>query len=127
VVSLPEEQEGRRLQHRNGQEHHLGAGDKISFIDETDDHPYEVPTYGVAGWSKDGKSVIVNHRYDLYSCARRRKGGESHRRRGRRPRDCLRVVRLDRSGGGGRGVVAVCGGFGAPAARRTTASISPSR
>ncbi|HTE48030.1 MAG TPA: hypothetical protein VK636_22495, partial [Gemmatimonadaceae bacterium] len=40
----------------------LGAGDKVSFIDAEDDHPYEKPTYGVAGWSKDGKSVIVNHR-----------------------------------------------------------------
>ena len=53
----------------------LGGGDKISFIDATDDHPYEKPTYGVAGWSKDGKSVIVNHRYDLYCAAARRRQG----------------------------------------------------
>ena len=45
----------------------LGGGDKISFVDVTDDHPYELPVYGVAGWSKDGKSVILNHRFDLYS------------------------------------------------------------
>ena len=45
----------------------LGGGDKVSFVDVTDDHPYELPVYGVAGWSKDGKSVILNHRFDLYS------------------------------------------------------------
>src|SRR6185295_16771520 len=37
----------------------LGSADKISFLDAADDHPYEIPTYGVAGWAKDGKSVIV--------------------------------------------------------------------
>ncbi|HEX8945125.1 MAG TPA: hypothetical protein VF785_18455, partial [Gemmatimonadaceae bacterium] len=39
----------------------LAAGDKISFVDDADDHPYEKPIYGVAGWSKDGKSVILDH------------------------------------------------------------------
>ncbi|WP_421775512.1 S9 family peptidase [Gracilimonas sp.] len=35
------------------------------------DHPYphESPTYGIAGWTKDGKNVIVNHKYDLWMLA----------------------------------------------------------
>jgi dipeptidyl aminopeptidase/acylaminoacyl peptidase len=39
----------------------------VSFVNQEDDHPYEKPAYGIAGWSKDGKTVIVNHRYDLWS------------------------------------------------------------
>lgn len=38
-----------------------------SFVDEEDDHPEEKPTYGVAGWAKDGKSVIVYHKFDLWN------------------------------------------------------------
>ena len=37
-----------------------------SFIDEDDDHPYEKPMYGLAGFSKDGTSVIVNHKFDVW-------------------------------------------------------------
>ena len=40
-----------------------------SFVDTTDDHPYELPTYGVAGWSKDGKWVLLNDRYDIWQLA----------------------------------------------------------
>ncbi len=39
----------------------------VSFVNEEDDHPYEKPIYGVAGWAKDGSAVILNHRFDLYS------------------------------------------------------------
>ncbi len=48
------------------------AGMKISaeapvvFVDEEDDHPEEKPPFGLAGWTKDGKAVIVNHKYDLW-------------------------------------------------------------
>jgi dienelactone hydrolase len=38
-----------------------------SFVDADDDHPYEKPTYGLAGWSSDGKSVLLNHKYDVYA------------------------------------------------------------
>jgi len=38
----------------------------ISFADEEDDHPEEKPAYGVAGWTKDGKAVLMNHKYDLW-------------------------------------------------------------
>ncbi|MHB8095945.1 MAG: S9 family peptidase [Candidatus Aminicenantales bacterium] len=38
----------------------------VIFADEEDDHPEEKPAYGLAGWTKDGKAVILNHRYDLW-------------------------------------------------------------
>ncbi|MGZ5366073.1 MAG: S9 family peptidase, partial [Mycobacterium sp.] len=37
-----------------------------SFVDEDDDHPYEKPMYGLVGFSKDGTSVIVNHKFDIW-------------------------------------------------------------
>ncbi len=38
----------------------------VNFVNEDDDHPYEKPAWGIAGWTKDGRGVIVNHRYDLW-------------------------------------------------------------
>ena len=49
-----------------GKKSDLDDGEKISLLDAEDDHPYEIPTYGVAGWSKDGRSVLLNHRYDIW-------------------------------------------------------------
>ncbi len=43
----------------------LGAG-KVDFTDTEYDHPGAKPSYGVAGYTSDGKGVIVNHRYDLW-------------------------------------------------------------
>lgn len=90
----------------------LGASDRVDFVDATDDHPYEKPIYGVAGWSKDGKSVILNHRYDLYLVPL--DGGKITNLTGGAgdaQQIVFRLVRLDRAGGGGRG-----GRGGGPAA-----------
>jgi dipeptidyl aminopeptidase/acylaminoacyl peptidase len=38
----------------------------VSFVDLEYDRPGPKPSYGVAGYTKDGKSVIVQHRYDLW-------------------------------------------------------------
>ncbi|KPK78076.1 MAG: hypothetical protein AMJ79_01170, partial [Phycisphaerae bacterium SM23_30] len=38
----------------------------VNFVNVDDDHPYEKPAFGLAGWTKDGQAVIVNHRYDLW-------------------------------------------------------------
>jgi dipeptidyl aminopeptidase/acylaminoacyl peptidase len=87
-----------------GRNTNIGAGDKLSFVDVTDDHPYEKPTYGVAGWSKDGKSVIVNHRFDLYSLPL--DGGKPVNLTGGvgdAQSTVFRLVHLDRAGAGGRG------------------------
>ena len=43
----------------------LGAG-KASFVDKEYDHPGTKPSYGVAGYAKDGRAVIAHHRYDLW-------------------------------------------------------------
>ena len=39
----------------------------VNFVNAEDDHPWEKPAYGLAGWTKNGKAVIVNHRFDLWS------------------------------------------------------------
>ena len=47
----------------------------VSFIDITLDRPYENPSYGIAGWSADGKTVLMNHLYDLWAVALDGSGG----------------------------------------------------
>ena len=44
----------------------LGNGGTAGFIDMEFDHPGPKPSYGVAGYSSDGKAVIAQHRYDLW-------------------------------------------------------------
>lgn len=41
----------------------------VSFMDMEHPYPHEKPPFGVAGWTKDGKGVIVNHKYDLWLLA----------------------------------------------------------
>jgi len=75
------------------------------FVDEEDDHPYEKPLYGVAGWSKDGHSVLVYDRYDVWRLPL--DGGKPANLTsglGVKQEIQFRVVRFDRVGrGGGRG------------------------
>jgi dienelactone hydrolase len=49
-----------------GKNVNLTAQSPVSLIDQEYDHPDTKPPYGVAGWAKDGKAVILNHKYDLY-------------------------------------------------------------
>jgi len=44
----------------------ISAEAPVVFVNEEDDHPDEKPPFGLAGWTKDGKSVIVNHKHDLW-------------------------------------------------------------
>jgi len=44
----------------------LGGASAPSFVDMEFDHPGPKPSYGLAGYSSDGKSVLVQHRYDLW-------------------------------------------------------------
>ncbi len=77
--------------HRN-----LTASAPVDFADAEYDHPGERPPYGVAGWTRDGRAVILNHRYDLWlqpldgSAATNLTGG-----RGARDEIVLRYVRTD--------------------------------
>jgi hypothetical protein len=43
----------------------LGAASPESFVDTEFDHPGPKPSYGIAGYTSDGKAVIVQQRYDL--------------------------------------------------------------
>jgi dipeptidyl aminopeptidase/acylaminoacyl peptidase len=38
----------------------------VSFVDQEYDRFGTKPPHGVAGWTKDGRAVILDHRYDLY-------------------------------------------------------------
>ena len=52
----------------------LGAGENknltqkaaVSFVNADYDHPGTKPCHGVAGYSKDGRGAVLNHKYDLY-------------------------------------------------------------
>lgn len=39
----------------------------VIFCDETDDHPEDPAPYGIAGWTKDDKRVLIYDRYDIRS------------------------------------------------------------
>ncbi len=50
-----------------GEKAHLTTGQPGFFVNEDDDHQYdEKPAYRPVGWTKDGKSVIISHKFDLY-------------------------------------------------------------
>lgn len=38
----------------------------VDFENKEFDAPVEKPTYGVGGWSQDGRWVFLNHRYDIW-------------------------------------------------------------
>ena len=38
----------------------------VSFVNEDYDHPGTKPPHGITGWTKDGKSVILTHKYDIW-------------------------------------------------------------
>ncbi len=43
-----------------------GALKGVSFENETDDHPAVAPAWGLAGWTKGDKSVLIYDRYDVW-------------------------------------------------------------
>jgi len=47
---------------------HINLTEKapVSFINVESDYAGEKPPYGVAGWTKDKKSVVLYHKYDLW-------------------------------------------------------------
>lgn len=88
-----------------GEEVNLTAATGIDFIDREDDHPYELPVYGVTGWSADGESVLLETRYDVWVVPV--EGGEAvSLTAGVAARDSIRFRVTDLDGGGG------FGGFG---------------
>ncbi len=51
---------------KKGTTTNISSETPVVFVDEEDDHPNEKPPFGLTGWTKDGKAVIVNHKYDLW-------------------------------------------------------------
>lgn len=39
----------------------------VNFSNIENDKPVEKPTHGVAGWSKDGNTLLLNHKYDVWT------------------------------------------------------------
>ena len=46
--------------------HNLTASAPVDFTDQEFDRFGERPPYGVAGWTEDGKGVVLYHRYDIW-------------------------------------------------------------
>ncbi|MEX2570726.1 MAG: prolyl oligopeptidase family serine peptidase [Gemmatimonadota bacterium] len=44
----------------------LTSGAPVSFVDREWDYIGQPPPYGVAGWTADGRHVVLEHRYDLW-------------------------------------------------------------
>jgi len=90
----------------------IDTGVPKGFVNAEDDHDYEKPIYGVAGWSKDGKSVLLNHRFDVWQLPL--DGGAPvnlTKGVGDKEQIHFRIVRPGAGGGRGGG-----GGFGGGAA-----------
>jgi dipeptidyl aminopeptidase/acylaminoacyl peptidase len=67
----------------DGKKTNLTGGLKVKFFDEEDDHPGEPPPYGTAGWSTDGRFVLLYDRYDLWKVAADGSGAENLTKTGR--------------------------------------------
>lgn len=46
---------------------HLNEGLPVNFADEDNDMPAKPGSYGIAGWSSDGKSVYIYDKYDIWN------------------------------------------------------------
>ncbi|MFC3415914.1 S9 family peptidase [Algoriphagus hitonicola] len=47
----------------------ISSNAPIVFMNLEHPYPHEKPPFGLAGWTKDGNHVIVNHKYDLWMLA----------------------------------------------------------
>jgi dipeptidyl aminopeptidase/acylaminoacyl peptidase len=84
----------------------------VSFVNAEEDHIGEKPAYGVAGYTEDGKSVILEHRYDLWAVPLDGQGAARDLTNGVGTKEAIRfrIVPMDAEaapafggGGGGRG------------------------
>jgi len=105
----------------------LAAGSTVSFVDMEFDHPGPRPSYGITGYTSDGKAVLVQHRYDLWqlpldgSAPRNLTNGTGAKNEIR-----FRYVRTEPPDQSGPGVPGVPGGGrgGGPAGQRWTIDLS---
>jgi acetyl esterase/lipase len=85
-----------------------------SFVNAEDDHDYEKPVYGVAGFTADGKSALLYDRYDIWSLPLAG-GTPVNITKGAGAKDEVRYRIVSLAGGGGAGGRG--GGRGGGAAR----------
>jgi len=104
----------------------LAANSQVSFVDTDFDHPGTKPSFGIAGYAGDNKSVLVNHKYDLWqvpldgSAPRNLTNGIGAKNEIR-----FRYVRTERPEMGGPGIPGGGGGRGGGAgAQRLTIDLS---
>ena len=45
----------------------VSAVSGVQFMNLEHPYPHEKPPFGIAGWTRDGTSIILNHKYDLWS------------------------------------------------------------
>lgn len=55
----------------------ISAAVGVQFMNLEHPYPHEKPPFGVAGWTKDGNAIILNHKYDLWSVNLNGRGGEN--------------------------------------------------
>lgn len=87
----------------------------VSFVNAENDYVGEKPAYGISGFTKDGKSVVLDHRYDLWVVSLDGSGTARNLTKGEGARDGIRfryqrlepedgaAVGPGNFGGGGRG------------------------
>jgi dipeptidyl aminopeptidase/acylaminoacyl peptidase len=75
----------------------LSAAAGVDFTDVDADRPGEKPAWGIAGWSRDGRSILVNGKFDLWSIPLEGTGAAVNLTRGIGERDQIHfdVVSLD--------------------------------
>lgn len=80
----------------NGTTVNLTKSVGVNFFNETNDTPDLPPSYGVAGWTKDDREVLLYDRFDIWQIAPDGSGAKNLTDGvGRRDRIAFRYVRLD--------------------------------
>ncbi len=75
-----------------------------SYVNDDDDHAYEKPIWGLGGWTKDGQSVLLYDKFDVWQAPL--DGGKATNLTqgvGKAQGIQFRVVRFNAGGRGGRG------------------------
>ena len=98
----------------------------VSFVNVDDDHVGEKPAYGITGYTKDGKSVILDHKYDLWLVPLDGTGAARNLTNGAGTKNELRYryVRLDSDDPPAGGAPAGFGGGRGGAGSSTTIDLS---
>ena len=88
----------------NGKVVNIDAATGKSFINTDNDQAAEKPIWGVAGWSKDGKSVLLYDKFDIWSMPLDgSKGAMLTAGAGAKDQMQFRITQLGATAGGGRG------------------------